>query len=46
VSNEDLYALRQRIESVDEGMLRLLEERVKLAKEIGKVKAEIASTIP
>jgi len=38
VSNEDLYALRQRIESVDEGMLRLLEERVQLAKEIGKVK--------
>ncbi len=38
VSSEDLYALRRKIESVDEDLLRLLEERVKLAKEIGKAK--------
>lgn len=37
---ERIHELRERIDEIDEKMLKLLDERVAVAKEIGKMKRE------
>jgi len=38
---EKLHELRKRIDEIDEQIIRLLEERVRIAKEIGAIKREL-----
>ncbi len=38
---EKLYELRKRIDEIDEQIIELLEERVRIAKEIGEIKREL-----
>lgn len=38
---ERLYELRGRIDEIDKQIIELLEERIKVAKEIGKIKKEL-----
>ncbi len=44
-NNEDLEALRGKIDGLDRQIIGLLNERVKLAREVGRVKAETGSEI-
>ncbi len=38
---ERLYELRGRIDEIDKQIIELLEERIRVAKEIGKIKKEL-----
>jgi len=38
---EKLYELRKRIDEIDEQIIELLEERLRIAKEIGEIKREL-----
>lgn len=38
---ERLYELRGRIDEIDKQIIELLEERIKVGKEIGKIKKEL-----
>jgi len=38
---EKLHELRKRIDEIDEQIIKLLEERVRIAKEIGAIKREL-----
>ncbi|WP_457754722.1 chorismate mutase [Thermococcus sp.] len=42
---EKLYELRKRIDEIDEQIIELLEERVRIAKEIGEIKRELNLSI-
>jgi chorismate mutase len=41
VKLERLYELRGRIDEIDKQIIELLEERIRVAKEIGKIKKEL-----